>query len=275
MWGSGFEVFKHSFERPCRIEAFLHAKPLDESLRWARSYLNCQHLPIAHITHCFDDQFRSIPVPATRAADFEKCLHWPTGYPPGARTLIELLHEVLTLPTQSERVSLALALDWYKVAESDVPPDRWKNTPVGQLVLKAKYYKSSPATMKAAAAQLVELLGHALERHPAYKSAPYLVTVPGSAGNGGSFGESIASGVAQRANKTLIRTIGPPREAKKAGGSSSLDGLFSLPQSLDGPCVVVDDVYRSGMTMQATALAARQAGATAVFALVAAKTLRN
>jgi hypothetical protein len=260
----GLEALLRAMERPCRIEASQLARPVDEALSWRRTYLRCERLPLAHLQYCFPGQFEERDVPAERADEFDKCLQWRNGVPDAARELIDLLTEGLVLPTGDNMLDLAIALDWYKIIEDGVDPMDWKNTPPGQLVAKAKYY-SSPTTA---------MISDAIQRHPPLRDSLYLVSVPGSRGDGQSVGERIAASVADATGKVLIKTVGPQREPRKAGGSSSgLDGLFSLPTSIDGPCVVVDDVYKSGKTLRATALAARQAGATAVYGVVAAKTL--
>lgn len=270
---TGIEAMMRAVEHPCRIEAALHTHPANAGPTWRRSYLKCDRLPLSHIEHCFDGQFEKRSVPAERAVDYDICLHWPNGTPAGARRLVELLADGLALPTRDDRIDLALALDWYKVVDADVPSTQWENTAAGQLVFKAKYWVSNPPVRRAAAAELIDLLSAAIGRHPAFHAAPYLVSVPGSGGDGVSVGEFIAAGVAEQTGKSLIKTVGPAREARKGGAVSTLDGQFSLPSLIDGPCVVVDDVYKSGMTMRATALAARRAGAARVYGLVAAKTI--
>jgi hypothetical protein len=273
--GVGLEAMMRAMEHPCRIEAVLYAHPSSDGPTWMRSYLTSLRLPVSHIEYCFGRYFDKLPtVPAPRADDYDTCLHWQDGFPEGAQELIGLLSEALVLPTRDDRIELAMALDWYKILDPNVASTEWENTEVGQLVSKAKYWKSSPSTRRSAAHQLIDTLSKAIDRHPALSVAPNLVSVPGSAGDGVSIGEYIAAGVAEQTEKVLIKTRGPARDPRKAGGApGGLDGIFQLPSSVDGACVVVDDVYKSGVTMRATAFAARQAGATAVYCLAAAKTI--
>lgn len=270
----GVEEMLRATARPCRIEASLHTRPQNAGPSWRRSYLKSEWLPLSHIEHCYKGQFDRRDVPAERAADYNTCLHWPGGFPAGSRELVEVLSDCLVLPTDDHRIELAMALDWYKVIDADVPSTQWDNTVPGQLVYKAKYWVSNPPVRRAAAEQLIEMLSTAIARHPAYRASKYIVSVPGSNGDGTSVGEYIATHVAEQTGKLLAKTTGPAREPRKGGGAtSSLDGQFALPTLLDGTCLVIDDVYKSGMTMRATALAARQAGASAVYGLVAAKTV--
>lgn len=271
----GLEAMLQALEHPCRIEAALFTHPADSGLLWRRSYLKSLRPPLSHIEYCFGQHFDKLPsVPAPRSEDYNTCLQWPNGFPDGAEQLIRMLRRVLVLPAHDQSIDLALALDWYKIVDPNVASTEWKNTDVGQLVNKAKYWTSSPPTRRAAANQLIEELARAIEEHPALCGASALVSVPGSKGDGVSVGEYIAAGVAQRTGKVLMRTVGPPREPRKSGSAAGvLDGLFTMPSQLAGSCIVVDDVYRSGATMRATALAARKAGASTVFCLAAAKTI--
>lgn len=273
--GVGLEAMMRATEHPCRIEAVQFVHPSSDGPTWIRSYLTSLRLPVSHIEYCFGRYFDKLPaLPAARAAEYDTCLHWPDGFPEGAEQLIGLLSEALVLPTRDDRIELALALDWYKVLNPDIASTEWENTEVGQLVNKAKYWRSSPSTRRSAAHQLIDRLSVAIDRHPALSAAPSLVSVPGSTGDGVSVGEYIAAGVAEQAGKVLVKARGPAREARKVGGApGGLDDIFHLPSSIDGACVVIDDVYKSGVTMRATALAARQAGASAVYCLAAAKTI--
>ncbi len=273
----GFEALMQAMEEPCRIEAVLYTHPNEIGPPWKRSYLKSARLPLRHVDHCFGGHFEQMsPVPASRAADYDNCLHWPGGFPSGAQELIGLLKAALVLPTGRDgRLDLAMTLDWYKVLDPAVASTEWANTEAGDLVYKAKYWVSSPSIRRAAADRLIELLSAAVDRHPAYRDASSVVSVPWSKGDGNSIGEYIASGVAEQAGKELVVATGPAREPRKGGGGAAgvLDGLFALPTMIEGACIVVDDVYRSGITMRATALAARQGGATAVYGLAAAKTI--
>lgn len=273
----GFEALMQAMEEPCRIEAVLYTQPSETGPPWKRSYLKTARLPLRHVDHCFGGHFEQLsPVPASRAEDYDNCLHWPGGFPSGAKELISLLQTALVLPTGHDgRLDLAMALDWYKVLDPAVAPTEWANTEAGDLVNKAKYWVSSPSIRRAAADRLIELLSAAVGRHPAYRDASSVVSVPGSKGDGNSIGEYIASHVAQQTGKELVMTTGPAREPRKGGGGTAcvLDGQFTLPTMIEGACIIVDDVYRSGITMRATALAARGAGATAVYGLSAAKTI--
>ena len=261
-----------AYERPCRIEAAQRLRPNDSSQTWQRIYLQSGNLPIRHISHCFPDSFNEIDVRREHAAKFNHCLHWPDPIPAKATDLVTLLQAVLALPTHDNDCELSLALDWYKDFTEEGEP---VNSEVGELVRRAKYFKYSPHIMSAAQAQLAGRLADVVRRHPALDQAPYLVSVPGSKGDGRSAGERIAGMLADLTSKDLVKTVGQSRPERKEDQSCKLEGLFKLPAPLDGPCVIVDDVCRSGTTLREIALLAKNAGAPTVYALVGARTRRN
>jgi hypothetical protein len=213
----GFGELLRRSERPCRISASLYAHSTDPSDVWERIYLQSPLLPIRHIEHCFVDLFEARDVRRERAEEFNQCLHWYDGIPPAAKGLVTLLKSGLALPTTGSAFDLLMALDWYKIPDDTVPPESWPNTESGELVRRAKYFKSSPNIMAAAQAQLAQHLATTVEIHPALQDAPYLVSVPGSQGNGRSSGERIAGLVAETTGKQLVSTIGPPRPDLELG----------------------------------------------------------
>jgi hypothetical protein len=263
----------HPPARPCRIESSWRAKPADDGDRWRRLYLKTPQLPLTHIAACFDSKYRTVAVPASRP-EYNRCLEFRSGFPDGLAGLVSLLETGLCLPAPAP-FDLVLALDRYKTIDEDVPADQWANTEVGQLIHQAKYFTYSPGKQKQAREALAARLAAAIERHPAYRDAPYLLSVPGSSGTGNSTGERVAHLVAEATHKQLIQTIGPARAPRKADPSLDVRGLFSSPTMLDGPCVIVDDVWHTGATCTEVARVAKLAGAHAVYGLVGARTMRN
>ncbi|MCL8251357.1 hypothetical protein AERO_08170 [Aeromicrobium fastidiosum] len=213
----------------------------------------------------------AVEVPATRAKDFNYRRSFKQGLPPEIRTTAKLLREVLTM-TAREHLDFAIALDWYKIPDPDVEANNWRNTDVGELVNRSKYRES-----RASAIQLVDKIQEIVETHPLLKRAEYLATVPGHNADGKSFGERLARTIAKRTGKTIMQTTCPSgrRDQQKSGQAPSLDGLFEMPQTLWGEVVIIDDVYKSGATMNAVGLAARQAGADHVYGLAAVRTMRK
>lgn len=228
---------------------------------------------MTHIKACFAPEYSLVPV-ATDRGEFNRCLQFPGSFPDGFETLVSLLQTALCLPAPPP-FDLTLALDRYKTADDDVPPEQWANTEVGELIYRAKYFTYSPDKQRQARNSLAERMTEAIGKHPAYRDAPYLLSVPGSSGDGNSTGEMLARLVAEASGKQLIQTIGPARAQRKADPGLDVAGLFSSPTMLDGPCVVVDDVWHTGTTCTEVARVAKLAGADAVYGLVGARTMRN
>ncbi|MGF6889446.1 hypothetical protein ABIA39_008911 [Nocardia sp. GAS34] len=260
---------------PCRIERVEYVRPVDTSQSWRRVYLATDELPINHIDLCFRAGYHRRPVAGNRAGKFTHCLEWPTLLPTQLKELIDLLTEVLVLPTADSGLNGAVALDWYKIVDADKPSMQWENTEVGQLVHEAKYYLNDATKQRLARAALLRRLSDAVQRHPALNSVPYMVSVPGHTSDGMSTAEQIAADLAQRTDKILVRMEGRPRPERKGEQRARLTGTFTSPMTLNAPCVIVDDVYRSGETLREAARAARAAGAGRVYGLVAAKTRRS
>ncbi len=85
---------------------------------------------------------------------------------------LELLNRVLTLRI-GPPVTVAIALDYYKDPSSHEDPQRWTNTPMGELVHQGKYAGSDDAGK-----QLAAELAQFMERHPDLQNADVIVSVP-------------------------------------------------------------------------------------------------
>lgn len=260
---------------PCRIERVDYVRPVEPRQSWRRVYLVSENLPVDHIDRCFRSGDRWQPVGDDRNGVFTHCLEWPTLLPTQLRELIDLLTNVLVLPVADSGLDAAVALDWYKIADEDKPPMQWENTEVGQLVHEAKYYINDATKRRLARSALVQRLADAVQRHPALNTVQYIVSVPGHLSDGTSTAEQIAADLALRTDKILVRLAGRPRPARKGEQRPKLKGTFTTPITLDAPCIIVDDVCRSGETLREAARAVKAAGAGRVYGLVAAKTRRS
>jgi adenine/guanine phosphoribosyltransferase-like PRPP-binding protein len=211
-----------------------------------------------------------------RRSEYSHRIVWPSGVPPEVLQLVDVLKEVLTL-RKVPYVDSAVVLDWYKVPDDEVDPMHWLNTAAGDLLSKGKYIQSATTTRLNARRELVKKMVDVFERHPLYGNTPAIVTVPGHKADESSFGERLAATVAKRLGKSVIETISRngPRPERKAGAVEDLTNAFVMPQALSGDVVILDDVYSSGATMNAVALAARTAGAQRVFGIAAVKTMKN
>lgn len=194
-----------------------------------------------------------------------------SGVPRAVRQTANLLKDVLTM-TSREHLDFALALDWYKVPDPEVDPNRWANTSSGELVNRAKYRSHSPSGR-----ELADHMADLIERHPLLEAANSIITVPGHRADGTSFGEKLARAVAHRADKPVVETQCPngPRPQQKEESARNLLDEFEIPDILSGGVIIVDDVYRTGGSMDSVAAAAKEAGARRVFGLAAVRTLRR
>lgn len=195
--------------------------------------------------------------------------------------LCDLLRRVVCLPCGSG-VEAAVALDWYKLADDSVDPHEWPNTRVGDLVNLGKYrYRFDQVKLRAVGGELTRHLCRIVDQHPAFRRASVMVDVPGHDASRTSFGSRLCRSVAHQRDVRFVKVASrvPFRpEAKNltpANRRKSLDGQFRIDVSLRGLAVlIIDDVYRSGGSVDETARAARAAGATHVMALCATRTMR-
>lgn len=191
------------------------------------------------------------------------------------RGMLDLLTEVVTLQANSP-VDAALALDFYKDPDSHYDPMQWANTAAGDLVNRGKYWGSVTARNA-----LAEQLADVINRHPVYRAADVVISVPGHDSTVIGFGQRLAAVVARETDKTFSPTTGrsqerPAMKNREAGEVMDLTNEFIVgPEAQGRVVIVVDDVYRGGDTMRAVALAARRAGAVAVLGLVGARTMRG
>jgi hypothetical protein len=217
---------------------------------------------------------REVEVPQESRSKYTHVFHFMEPSQDELRAMSDLLKEVLTLTTKSD-LDCAIAFDWYKIPPEDDSP-KWPNTETGELIYRGKYYNPGVAQNRARR-ELVDKFVKILADHPLYRGCAQIVTVPGHKADSQSFGERLAATVAAKAGKTLVETQSPggPRPQAKEGPSQVTDGHFTMPIPLQGDVIVLDDVYRSGTTMNAVAKAAKRAGAQRVFGLAAVRTMRN
>jgi adenine/guanine phosphoribosyltransferase-like PRPP-binding protein len=184
---------------------------------------------------------------------------------------LQTLQSVLTLRGTDE-LDGAFALDFYKVPEEGVPGTEWDDTEAGALVNRGKYRGNDLAGRK-----LCDQIAHAIQSHRAYARCEAVILIPGTAHN---FGERLAKGVARRLGVPCVcseRSVPATGQAKEGRVSAELE-LYQIcePSEVDERrVVIVDDVYRTGISMRSVAVAAEEAGASEIFGAVGARTMRN
>jgi pyrimidine operon attenuation protein/uracil phosphoribosyltransferase len=202
---------------------------------------------------------------------------------PSVRLLLDLLTEVLSIPTWSSAIDFAVVLDWHKVAVADMDPNGWPRTETGNLVYLGKYrYRERPKPQAAAGRALTGRISSVIERHALLKDATIILDVPGHDSERVSFGSRMADAVARAENLPFIKVYAkssfrpPAKDLTRAKLAQVLDNQFTVPADLRGQSVlIVDDVIRTRQSMAAVGKAARAAGASRVFGVGATRTRRR
>lgn len=178
----------------------------------------------------------------------------------------------LSIPC-SENIDLSISLDWYSQPEAAGGVAR---TPTGQLINRTKH-ASHPtwSQSKISRAELVSELSGLINNHPTYTAADFITSPPGSGGDGQSFAELLAQEVARQTHKPYIAMCGPARPQQKEEVSRTVRDDFEMSSAVSGTAIVLDDVFRSGITLESAAVALRNAGADKVLALSATRTIRK
>lgn len=199
-------------------------------------------------------------------------IRFPDGVPDGLAELLERLRGWVTLTGRAD-VNLGMSVDWFKQPDDD---GDLVVTEMGRRINYTKYapYPNGSGSVKARG-ELYDAMIDLIENHPVYSSTALVTSPPGSAGDGNSFGERLGSTLARRTGKTYIRTTGPARAPQKEEGERVVRDDFVLSEPISERILIIDDVFHTGTTLDATARAARRAGATEVITLTAARTLRK
>jgi hypothetical protein len=225
-------------------------------------------------------EYRNAPVP--RPEEWTHALYSPGRPRDELAPLLRLLAEVITLPTMPN-IAGAIALDWYKDPSDDTGSYEWPNSEVGQLVNLGKYRFGSHPNLRARYGH--ELAGHlyrAVERHPGFRGVDVVVNVPGHDSVQISFGGQLTATVAKNIQKPFVKLQAKDRYRHSAKSvppeqrAEVIRGQFFATQSLVGMTVlVVDDVLHTGESMRDAARAALEAGASLVYGVCAARTMRS
>lgn len=200
-------------------------------------------------------------------------LRFDGPYVSSIKDLCELLKTALTLQTEAE-ITTAIALDFYKIPPDEERGTGWRDTEAGALV-NHKYWKTNLKQVEQAGSALSDKLVEVINRHPTYRDAEVIVQIPGTQHK---FGERLAQTVAHRTGKPLVkaRCLDSGHAPAKEGHASGALQRYEVTGDVDWTTVIiVDDVYKSGVTMRSVASAALEAGAIEVLGLVGARTMRR
>lgn len=223
-----------------------------------------------HVRLCADGRYTEVA--AAPGSGFTHAIDIVGRPTPATYDFLNLLTGVVAVPAPPG-VDLAVALDFYKAPNED---GEMVDTEMGECIHFTKHAKyPTGSNSRRAWRKLLDAMSGFIEAHYIYNRASAVIAPPGSAGDGNSFGEKLASAVAARVHKEYIPSFGAERQPQKEGLRQDLTATFTVSAPLQGTVIVIDDVYRSGATMQGAAAAARRAGAERVVTLTAARTVRN
>ncbi|MGX7696002.1 phosphoribosyltransferase [Gordonia polyisoprenivorans] len=262
--------------RISRVKTDRAGRPAHDSA--ARMYLIADDSARYHLSHLYRSHFEYESRLMNTSAGETLRLYWSDGVPTAAQELLELLTRRMAVPLEGlGNLNLVLALDRYKIVDGGVSPTEWKDTRVGSAISYLKYRKPRSRSFDQTPefSELVEDLVETVRRHPAYNSASAIVSAPGSRGFGTSLAEEITRQISIRTGKKLFTANCLPHAPRKGIDAPDLSGKISIMSHITEACIVVDDVLHTGHTLDETARAARNAGAQAVYGIVAAKTMRS
>jgi hypoxanthine-guanine phosphoribosyltransferase len=235
---------------------------VDQVLRVAPEYVGCA-------------------VPPGDPSNWTHCLRSPMPMRPEVPTLLALLTSVISLP-QLPNVSAALALDWYKLPQVGIDSYDWPNTQIGDLVSRGKYlYKHNAVKQRVAGLDLAARLRATIDSHAGLQQSSTVLNVPGHDRTRVSFGSRLAATVARDQGLRFVRVESRSEFRAEAKSVSSAERVamlrdqFILSQDLrEESVLIIDDVFKSGVSMTEVARAARAAGAADVQGICAVRTMR-
>lgn len=268
-------VFPDSRGNKLERYRFLRTKPVgDDAMYW--------WLVAAAAEEVAEALLAALPEPVMQA-DTSKTIdgrwshEWRFGAPtaPSAEgeqveQVCDLLSQVLTL-TRSPELDHAIAGDFYKIPPDEEAGRGWENTEFGELVHRAKYYSDPEQTQ--AGVELCDRLADIVRGHPLLRRATKVVVTP-STKTGTS--ERMGNGLARRLGLetiTATKVGGSMGEAKAGRSTYELDTYEIHGDALSEHVLIVDDVYKSGVTMRSIAQALKDKEPLSIMGIVGARTM--
>jgi phosphoribosylpyrophosphate synthetase len=181
---------------------------------------------------------------------------------------LALFTEILTL-TRIESLDEAFALDFHTDPGSE-SGGTFNRTAIGELAFQGKYRSN-----KDAGSALADRLSQVALAHSRLRTSTVVLSVEGTKH---TFGERLANAVARRMTLPFAKShwVDKPMVAAKDGRSNLELQECSIDTDLSGQTVlIVDDMWRTGVSTKSVAAQARVLGAHEVFGLCCTRTLRN
>jgi hypothetical protein len=257
-------------------------------IRWATTNIAAGHALWLRGPHEAGDhvvavapEYVRLPVPSEARLAWTHVLEAPGPLRSDVAQMLGVLQNVILLPSPAN-VDIAIALDWYKIADDAVDPWKWPNTETAELLRQGKYLNPyNPMEQRRAGLALVDRLCRIIEGHAGIRQSTVVLDVPGHDRQRVSFGSRVAVSVARRLSLPVTTTSArtefrpPAKNADSAERIAAIKDQFFVPFDLQGHvALVVDDVFKSGTSMSETARAARTAGAMTVNGIVAVRTMK-
>jgi len=191
--------------------------------------------------------------------------------------LLGLMTRVLTV---QDACDISHCLDFYRYPEeTDQSPEEWPYTPTGGRLKQAKY-----KGIRSAAAVLEDALVDFVTGHPGLARCDAVAAMPRSTQHGDrpDWPPLWASAIADAlgAKRVALQRTRPTRPQKDIEDleerTRNQRGSMVADTTASGRSVlVVDDLYMQGDSMEEAARALRESGATSVFGLCIAKTVKG
>ena len=275
---TGYTPF-HYDSRGNRLEQWTTREAPDGHELWLRGSID-----VVRQVRAVAPEYRSLPHSTVGTSGWTHALFSPEPeVKPLVRSLLDLLTEILSIPTSSSAIDFAVALDWHKVAVEGLDSNDWPRTEAGNLVYLGKYrYRERPKPQAAAGRALTGRICSVIDRHALLKGATIILDVPGHDSERVSFGSRLADAVARAENLPFIKVQArsPFRpQAKDLTGTElaqMLDNEFAVPADMrEQSVLIVDDVIRTRGSIAAVGKAARAAGAHRILGVSATRTRRR
>ncbi len=192
----------------------------------------------------------------------------------------------------SRHITIVDTLDEsYALAPHSLPPEdedeKWKRTEIGSLVYKAKDYHQARAFRdQSAANSLAQHLHTFITTHPRYNGATVIAPAPSSnPANTFNLPVALSAALARALGKRLVspkRVRAVPQLKEYDEGEAGVpraeiqSNSIQVGEDLNGlNVIIIDDLYRSGSTLEEVARACRAAKASTVFGITLTKNAKD
>ena len=203
---------------------------------------------------------------------------WDEDVQARAETILDLIETSVTI--KDDHVDGSHALRMHQVRDEET--GEWVHSDIGKLVRAAKSYREWSSGDRRAAVRLADEMLYWIEAMPPYSAADMIVPAPSTNPDKEyDLPAFIAQYLSSRISKPIVAIQSSNEKAQKDLPESEKTSARDLARQyrVTGDVrakavLVLDDIYESGGTVDAVALALRAAGTRYIFALTATKTAK-